>query len=143
MPLTLKLEPRKKIIINGAVIENIGAATSIVIHNNVNVLKAKDVLTEADANSPARRVYYAVQCAYLFEQGRDEYVALFNRLAEEYLGAAPTAATVVAEVRKELVSARFYAALRACRKLIEHEAERLEKFAAPPLESAQIVENFR
>jgi flagellar protein FlbT len=62
MPLTLRLEPRKKIIINGAVIENMGAATSIVVHNTANILKGKDVLTETDANTPARRVYYAVQC---------------------------------------------------------------------------------
>lgn len=127
MPLTLRLEPRKKIIINGAVVENVGAATSIVVHNNANILKEKDVLTEADADTPARRVYYAAQCAYLFEQGRDEYVALFNRLADEYLGAAPSAAQVIAGVRGDLAAGRYYAALRACRKLLDHEAERLER----------------
>jgi flagellar biosynthesis repressor protein FlbT len=125
MPLTLRLEPRKKIIINGAVIENMGAATSIVVHNTANILKGKDVLTEADATTPARRVYYAAQCAYLFDQGREEYVALFNRLADDYLGAAPSGAPIIAEVRGDLGAGRFYAALKACRKLIEHEAERL------------------
>src|SRR5262245_31931302 len=121
MPLTLRLEPRKKIIINGAVIENMGTATSIAVHNNANILKGKDVLTEADANTPARRVYYAVQCAYLFDQGRDEYVGLFNRLADEYLAAAPSAAPIIAEVRGDIADTRYYAALKTCRKLIEHE----------------------
>ena len=126
MPLTLRLEPRSKIIVNGAVIENLGAATSLAVHNNAKILKDKDVLTEADANSPARRVYYALQCAYLFEQGRGEYVALFDRLAGEYLEAAPSARTVITEVRGEVAAERYYAALRACRKLMDHESERLE-----------------
>lgn len=142
MPLTLRLEPRKKIIINGAVVENIGPATSIVVHNNANILKEKDILTEADANSPARRIYYAAQCLYLFEQGRDEYLELFNRLADEYLGAAPSAAPVIASVRSDIAAARFYAALRTCRKLLDHESERLEALAGPARGEKQTAENL-
>lgn len=138
MPLTLRLEPRRKIIVNGAVIENVGAATSIVVHNTANVLKARDVMTEADATTPARRVYYAVQCAYLFDTGRAEYVELFERLAGEYLDAAPSAEQIVAEVRGEIAALRFYAALKACRKLVDHEAERLAAIAAPASEPAPV-----
>ena len=56
MPLRIKLPAKEKIIINGAVIENAGEATTIILHNRVDILRRTEVWTEQDALTPARRV---------------------------------------------------------------------------------------
>ncbi len=73
MPLRIKLPSKERIIINGAVLENAGEATTIILHNHADILRRKAVMREADAQSPARRVYYALQCAYMFDVERSRY----------------------------------------------------------------------
>ena len=71
MPLTINLKPRERLIVNGVVIENSGQLAKILIHNNAALLREKDIITEQQATTPARRIYFAIQCEYLFPgQGR-------------------------------------------------------------------------
>ena len=126
MPLRIKLPSREKIIINGAVIENAGEATTIILHNRVDILRRKEVMNEKDANTPARRVYYALQCAYLFDNERPTYLDLFRQFAGDYQEAAPSSAEILDHVRSLIEADRYYDALRKTQDLITHETERLE-----------------
>lgn len=132
MPLRIKLPSKEKIIINGAVIENAGEATTIILHNRVDILRRKEVMSESEANSPARRVYYALQCAYLFDADRQKYLELFETLIADYLSAAPSAGPLAAEIRRHVESERYYEALRSTQKLVEHETERFRQVGALP-----------
>ena len=125
MPLRIKLPTNEKVIINGAVLENAGDATTLVIHNKVDILRRKEVMNEADAVSPARRVYYALQCAYLFENDRNEYLTLAHSLITEYVDAAPSAQEVVDSIEGKLRDEKYYDALKTTLDLIDHETERL------------------
>lgn len=132
MPLRIKLPAKEKIIINGAVIENAGEATTIVLHNRVDILRRKEVLTEQDAITPARRIYYALQCAYLFDGERDGYLQMFWRFLKDYGEAAPSAVDLMNTISEAVKAEHYYDALRHTQDLIQHENERLEAVGAIP-----------
>lgn len=125
MPLTLKLKNGQKVIINGAVVENSGPPATIVVHNSANILRDKDVVTEQEAKSPAGLVYYALQCAYLFEDSRDEFLGQFESLLRDYVAAAPSAAPIAIDILTSASKGDLYGALRIARRLREHEEERI------------------
>lgn len=126
MPLRIKLPARERIIINGAVIENAGDATTIVLHNRADILRRKEVMSEDEANSPAKRVYYAFQCAYMFEEERERYTLVGLDFLREYADAAPSARPISDKIRAQIDKGRLYNALRGTQDLIEHERERME-----------------
>ena len=74
---------------NGAVIVNGGGRTSLIIRNYAHIMREKDVLQEADANTPTRRLYFLVQAmlmrppppAELF----DSFAAAMSQLAAAYI----------------------------------------------------------
>ena len=123
MPLRLKLPHGDRIIVNGAVLENGGEATMLVFHNRADIMRRKEIMQESDALSPSRRVYYALQCAYIFEQKRASYLEIFERYLCEYENAAPSAAPIAHQLRESLQTDKIYLALKECRKLIQHESD--------------------
>lgn len=126
MPLLIDLKPGEKVIINGAVIENAGTNTKIRICNDSTLLRQKEIMTEDEANSPAARVYYCLQNAYIFPEKRDHYLELFGHYLGEYLEAAPSVAEIGKEIFDEIGAGHFYRALKSSRKLLNHEAKALE-----------------
>jgi flagellar biosynthesis repressor protein FlbT len=132
MALRITFEPGKRIIVNGAVIENTGTTTTLTIHNKANILRGSEVMTEADAGTPARRLYHALQSAYLFEDNRSEYLARFEQFVGDYLAAAPSALELITRIRRQIGAGDYYGALKSARKLIAHEAERLTALSPAP-----------
>ena len=132
MPLRIKLPAKEKVIINGAVIENAGDATTIILHNKVDILRRKEVMSEENAITPARRVYYALQCAYLFKNERKKYQASFQEYLKDYVAAAPSAADMAGKIVALVDEERYYESLRKTLKLVEHETERLIEVGALP-----------
>ncbi len=130
MPLRIKLPAKERIIVNGAVLENAGEATTIVLHNRADVLRRKEVLSEQEANTPARRVYYALQCAYMFDEERPRYAQHARALMQQYREAAPSAGPIVERIGALIDEDKLYNALRATQDLIDHEGERLEAVGA-------------
>ncbi|MGH6969446.1 MAG: flagellar biosynthesis repressor FlbT [Stellaceae bacterium] len=128
MPLTINLKPREKLILNGVVIENSGPMAKILIHTNAALLREKDVLPEEKATTPARRIYFAIQCQYLFAGKADMFLASINRQLAEYEQARPAARGMLGEIRRLLAEDQFYRALKTAKLLIQHE----EEAAAPP-----------
>ncbi|MEQ8442058.1 MAG: flagellar biosynthesis repressor FlbT [Alphaproteobacteria bacterium] len=137
MPLRIKLPSKERIIINGAVLENAGEATTIIVHNRADILRRKEVMSEADAQSPARRVYYALQCAYMFEDERPRYKQVAMEFLSQYEAAAPSAGELTATIREETENDRLYNALRSAHRLIEHEVERFKSLGLWPDEEEE------
>jgi len=123
MPLSIPLPAGAKIIINGAVVQNTGGAyITLTIHNKANILRDKDVLTPAEANTPAKEIYYAVQNAYLFESNRAEWEKIAHEFLDRHEAAVPEAIDLIAHVRSLMQEDKLYNALRASRRLIALEA---------------------
>lgn len=122
MALVIHIKRDQKVIINGAVLENVtGRTISLILKNEASVLRSEDVLSPEDAVTPASRTYYALQCAYLFPERRDEHLQDFNELVGSYLSAAPSSKDIVEEILVAVESEHYYGALKKAQKLIKHE----------------------
>lgn len=126
MSLRIKLPNQERILINGAVIENTGGTAVIIIHNKADILRRKEIMQENEANTPARKIYYALQCAYIFEKDRVRYLALANDFMLQYLEAAVSAKPILNKITSDIESSQLYKALKSSRSLIEHEEIRIK-----------------
>ena len=127
MPLKLTVGKGEKLIVNGAVIRNDGEGTSLLFENQAHILRQKDILTQETANTPASRVYLALQCAYLFPENAKAHIEDFRMLLAEYLEAAPSARPIGEEVQGLVDSQQLYNGLKQCCRLLEHESEVLPR----------------
>ena len=128
MPLTINLKPRERLIINGVVIENSGPAAKLLVHNNAALLREKDIVTEEQASTPARRIYFSVQCQYLFPAKGDVFLPIIEKFLAEFEEAAPSTAALIAEIRGQVADGQFYRALKSAKQLIVREQEILNEF---------------
>jgi len=126
VPLAINLRPNERLIVNGVVLQNSGSATKLLIHNNASVLREKDIITEADATTPARRIYFAIQCKYLFSAGDAAYLPLIYQSIEEFETAAPSTVELTREIRANLDRGALYRALKSAKQLIAREGQILD-----------------
>lgn len=133
MPLAINLKPNERLIVNGVVIQNSGTAAKLLIHNTAAVLREKDIITEEGASTPARRIYFAIQCKYLFPGKEAVYLPLFYKFIEEFEAAAPSTAGLTREIRRHVDQGQLYQALKAAKQLIASEQEILNGFPSPTL----------
>jgi flagellar biosynthesis repressor protein FlbT len=133
MPLKIQLKPKERVIINGAVIEgHADNRTEIVVMNNASVMRQKHILQETDANTPCKRVYFALQMLYIDEDERDKYRPSFDKFFTdlEDTFSLPTLKTSLQLIKEAADNGKYYEALKVCRDLIKVEAELL-KIANP------------
>ena len=123
MPLSIDFKAGDKIIINGAVIENLGSNSKLSVHNQAAILRGKEVLSAEDSTTPASRIYFALQCAYIFPQNRGEYIESYAKLLDEYLEACPSAKSITDGIQASVDTGQLYKALKTTQDLIIHEAE--------------------
>jgi flagellar biosynthesis repressor protein FlbT len=66
MPLTIRLKPSERLIVNGAVLRN-GSPRAIEIEllNHVTTLHERDLMLPEDADTLVKRLYFAVQMMHL------------------------------------------------------------------------------
>lgn len=122
MPLLIDLKPGEKLIINGAVVENAGANTKIRILNDSSILRQKEILADTDNVTPASRVYFCLQCAYIFPETRGKYIDAFHQYLEDYVTACPSAGAIGEEITAAVAQELYYKGLKAARALLRHEA---------------------
>lgn len=71
--LVLKLGPRERVLINGAVIENGDRRSRIaVVTPNANILRLRDAIHPGQVNTPVRRVCYIAQLVLSGDADPDE-----------------------------------------------------------------------
>lgn len=121
--LVLEIYPGDALIINDASIRFRNRAT-IELTAHARFLVGKQIMPPGHATSPARRIYFALQTAYIGNEG--ERVEGLSRARE--LVAAFKAATTSALARSILDSALDFAAageghqaLKLARRIVQHE----------------------
>ncbi len=120
--LKIELKPNERVMLGDCVVTNTDQRTRLVIEGAVPILREKDIMTLSSANSPAKRIYLAVQFMYLAKQPRDNY-ALYLRLVREMLKAAPGAKLFIDRINNRILTGELYKALKEARKLIAYEKE--------------------
>lgn len=123
MPLHLTLRPHEKVLIGGAVIQNGGERSELLLLNDVVVLRQKDVLTDDTADTPCKVLYYAVQLMYMDGNDFDRYQSLFSQLSEGVPGELPGALEYIEVISEHVAKGEFYRALKAAKQLVQYEKE--------------------
>jgi flagellar biosynthesis repressor protein FlbT len=129
MSLKVELKPHERLVIGNCLITNSDQRTRLFIEGKAPVLREKDILTAATANSPAKRIYLAVQLMYLGDDInalRGEYFALLN----DIIRAAPSSIPFIDDINNEILTGQLYKALRAAKKLIQHEQDTIANATA-------------
>ncbi len=123
MALKISLKPGEKFVVNGAVITNGERRSSFVIQNKVSILRERDILPEAEVNTPAKRVYFPIMLSYLDPDKANTYYPEFVRRMTELMNAIenPDVQMACVQVSLDMMNKDFYRALSACRKLIDYE----------------------
>ena len=85
MSLKLNLKPHEKVIIGGAVISTGNRHVEFLVENVVPILRQKDILSEEQADTPARRIYFALQMVYIDMENRPAHIESFFTLARDVL----------------------------------------------------------
>ncbi len=123
MALRLTLKPRERVIVGHAVVRNGDSRASLLIENEVPVLREADILSPSAVRTPCERIYMALQLMYVDEERVTEHQAAYIELAAEALHAAPSLAPVLRTVEEQIMAGRIYQALKSARELLHRERE--------------------
>jgi flagellar biosynthesis repressor protein FlbT len=127
MPLKVRLKPSEKVVINGAVITAGENGATLVLHNKAALLRAKDIMQEQDANTPAKRVYFMIMLMYLDPQNKDDYMDRYMEFMMDMMAATtlPELKRSLALIHVDVGAGEFYRALKTCRAVMKLESELL------------------
>lgn len=120
MPLKLSLKPGETFVVNGAVLRNGERRGVLLLENHARVLREKDIMQPEEADTPARRAYFAVMQMYLtgetegpaYDRAALALAALIKSSRDRDLRASAL------KISGDISSGALYRALTGCRKLI-------------------------
>ena len=122
--LVLKLAPKERVMINGAVIENGDRRTRVsVLTPGANILRLRDAIHPHEANSPVRRVCYVAQLIVSGEadpsEGHSQILAGIEQLQGVFSDAEGK--RILKNARKATECGQYYKSLRILRELLPRE----------------------
>ena len=125
--LVLKLAPKERVLINGAVIENGDRRSRLsIVTPDANILRLRDAIHPDEATTPVRRVCYAAQLILSGDAKQDEArLPLLRRIEElSQVFTDSDSRACLAEATEALLTDHPYKCLKALRALLPRE-ERL------------------
>jgi flagellar protein FlbT len=125
MALKVEMKPGERMIIGDCVITNSDQRTRLLIDGDTPILREKDILTAESANTPAKRIYLAVQLMYLSRDPCAHHETYFA-LMRDILEAAPSTWRYIESINNHILTGELYKALKDAKKLISYEGELLE-----------------
>jgi flagellar protein FlbT len=131
--LVLELRPGEAMIINGALVR-FRTRSRIELVAKARFMFGKQIMSPEQADTPARRIYFALQTAYVGEeQERTDGLATAHELIVAFKAATTSALAREILDRAEAAAAgdNCYLALKLARRIINHEDTVLGR--APPL----------
>lgn len=125
--LVLKLAPKERVLINGAVIENGDRRSRLAIMTpNANILRLRDAIHPEEVNTPVRRVCYIAQLVLSGDTDPEEArmqllrgIEQLSQVLKDHDSRAQLNAATLA-----VIESQHYQALKALRTLLPRE-ERL------------------
>lgn len=128
MALKVELRPGEKLLVGNCVITNSDQRTRLFIEGQAPILREKDILTPATADTPAKAIYLAIQIMYV-EGDVEKLTKSYFELINEMVRAAPSTLAYVDAINNKILTGDLYKALRAAKKLIAYEGELLANAA--------------
>ena len=122
MSLKVELKAGERILLGECIVTNGNQRTRLTIDGKVPILREKDILTPALANTPAKRIYLTVQLMYTAQDPTAHHDVYF-RLLRDILSAAPSAWPLIENINNHILTGEMYKALKCAQKLIAYEEE--------------------
>jgi flagellar protein FlbT len=123
--LKIELKPGERVMLGECVITNHDQRTRLLVEGSAPILREKDIMTESRADTPAKRIYFAVQLMYI-SKDPTVYHELYFRLVRDITQAAPSMWSLIEGINNKILTGELYKALREVKKLIVYEKELLE-----------------
>jgi flagellar protein FlbT len=124
MALKVELKAGERILIGESVITNGDQRTRFLVDGTAPILREKDIMTAEQADTPAKRIYLAVQLMYISRDPQRHHEVYFS-LMRDIVQAAPSAWGHVAAINNQILTGELYKALKSARQLVEYEQELL------------------
>jgi flagellar protein FlbT len=125
MGLKIELKPGERVMLGGCVVTNSDQRTRLLVEGNVPILREKDIMTPSRADTPAKRIYLAVQLMYTSDNPAAHH-ELYFKLVRDILQAAPSMWPLVEGINNQILIGELYKALKEVKKLIAYEQELLK-----------------
>lgn len=122
--LVLKLSPKERVLINGAVIENGDRRSRLSIKTpDAHILRLRDAIHPEDAKTPVRRACFAVQLVLSGDSQSDNAQHGLLRQIEELsqVFKDPDSRSILAEASESLIEGQHYRTLKSLRSLLARE----------------------
>lgn len=126
--LVLKLAPRERVLINGAVIENGDKRSRLAILTpNANILRLRDAIHPEEVNTPVRRVCYIAQLVLSGDadpqEARPQMIRGIEQLSQVFTDR--DSRSQLTQATEAVLDAQFYQAMKSLRALLPREARLL------------------
>jgi len=120
MALKIELKPGERIIIGECVVTNADQRTRLLVDGSAPILREKDIMTAERADTPAKRIYLAVQLMYTSNDSRAHH-DLYFALVRDIVEAAPSMWPLIESINNKILTGELYKALKDAKKLIAYE----------------------
>lgn len=121
--LVLELRAGDRMLVNGAALQ-FKTRTSVMLSNHARFLFGKQIMAPEEANTPARRIYFAIQGAYVCQESeRPAVMQAACDLVEEYAATttSETAQRLLRNAAEALRAGDCWEAMRRIRTLFAHD----------------------
>lgn len=122
--LVLKLSPKERVLINGAVIQNGDRRSRMSIMTpDAHILRLRDAIHPDEAVTPVRRACFAVQLVLSGDHTPEKvHQSLLERIEElSQVFQDPDSRVSLDEASQAIIAGQHYRALKALRNLIPRE----------------------
>ncbi len=124
MGLKVELKPGERFILGDCLVTNGDQRTRLLIEGQAAILREKDIMTPELADTPAKRIYLAVQLMYTSHDPIAYHESYFT-LMRELVQAVPSTWPHIELVSNHIMAGEMYKALKCAKALIAYEKELL------------------
>ncbi|ABD57118.1 flagellar biosynthesis repressor FlbT [Jannaschia sp. CCS1] len=122
--LVLKLGPKERVLVNGAVIENGDRRTRLsIVTPDANILRLRDAIHPDEANTPVRRVCYIAQLVLSgdvdYEDAKTQLLRGMEQLSQVFTDT--DSRSLLSQATESLVDGQVYQTLKSLRGLLARE----------------------
>ena len=110
-------------IIDGAVIHNGENRSEFTVENRVPLLRQKDILTEKEADTVCRRIYFTIQLMYIEKTDAVALHGAYWKLVQPLVASVPSTVDLVDRISAQILAGQYYRALKVAKKLMAYEEE--------------------
>jgi len=127
MALKVTLKDNEHLIVGGAAVKNIsGRAATLLVENEVPLLREKEIMRDTEADSPCKQIYLLTQLMYIDAPNLSKYHKLYWKLTKEIVEAAPSTIRMFQVISEHIYNNQYYQALKEIRKLIQYEQKAID-----------------